>query len=153
MNIFNHVKLTTLNISNWPDWYCFGKKGTFYTTMQPRLQGVVRTILDYGRHTVYRPGQDPRRLELLALGTRDRSRYRDVTQPLPRYFVEGHVETLGRRRKVAWPIRLKEAYIEGLGVDILHHEWRCFDERTRHESEGSAVFYDDDEATSKRRVW
>jgi len=131
--------LTTLNLLEWPHGHHPGLDITAYTAVQSKLQDTACQLLEWARHTYHQPGKHRRLLEVIAFGSREL-----LQSPVPRYFVDGEMAALGRTRKVAVQVSLKDLYINGMAVDILHHEWRDWDPMSRQRA-GSAFYrFDED---------
>ncbi|KAK4550553.1 hypothetical protein LTR36_000132 [Oleoguttula mirabilis] len=139
--VFEHVNLTTLNLLTWPRQYWETRAISQLVALQPSLQQLAWQLLQRGRYTYHRPGHRTRRLEILAFGIRERN----TSAPCPRYFVESDVTVMQRTRKTAVHVGLKQLHEEGLGVDILHYEWRDWDKLSRLREE--KAFYVCDELT------
>ena len=66
---------------------------------------------------------------------------------MPRHFVEGEISAMQKTRKTALQVGLRELFLEGIAVDILHHEWRVWGKWRRS---GGEEFYLVDESAKAR---
>ncbi|KAK3680749.1 hypothetical protein LTR37_021083 [Vermiconidia calcicola] len=136
-----NLKLTTLNILNWPSDYKRGQNEGYYIAKNLQVARLAADI--FQRHRIY--DRDCKAfvklerhpfLEVVAFGVREHGN----ESPSPAYFLQSEISVQGKKHKHAQSVSLKELKNHSLDIDVLDYEDRDFEETSRKNFGASAAW-------------
>ncbi|KAK3686723.1 hypothetical protein LTR37_019515 [Vermiconidia calcicola] len=136
-----NLKLTTLNILNWPSNYKRGQNEGYYIAKNLQVARLAADI--FLRHRMY--DRDCKAfvklerhpfLEVVAFGVRENG----TESSSPAYFLQSEVTVQGKKHTDAQSVSLKDLKKHNLDIEVLDYEDRDFEETSRKNLGASAAW-------------